>query len=178
MEKSNKNDIFDTLNEEMTEEEVTKLINTLKTKKAAAKDLITNEMIKATNNNGIKLITKLFNVLLKCGYFPKEWNYGLLRLIHKGDDPDDANNYRAITLNSCLGKLFCTVLNTRFTSILEDENILSKEQAGFRKNSRTTDQIFLLKQIVQKYVSENKLLYTCFDSIGDVNVYKQTNCAY
>ena len=162
IDKSKENNIFDKLNEPITEEEVNKIKKQLKKGKAAAFDLITNEMIKATNENGIKLLTKLFNALLKHKYFPKDWNYGILRLIHKGDDPDDANNYRAITLNSCLGKFFCTILNTRFTSILEHENIICKEQAAFRKNSRTTDQIFLLKHIVRIYISNNKYLYTCF----------------
>ena len=37
-----------------------------------------------------------------------------------------------------------------------------KEQAGFRKNHRTTDHIFLLKKIVTTYISQNKYLYTCF----------------
>ena len=115
-----------------------KIKNNLKTRKAAAYDLITNKMIKATNEIGIKL-TNLYNALLQLKYFPKEWNYGILRLIHKGDDPDDVNNYRAITLNSCLGKLFCTILNTRFSKILEKENIICKEQAAFKRNSRITD---------------------------------------
>ena len=156
------NAIFNPLNAPITEEEVSKIKNSLKTQKAAAYDLITNKMIKATNEIGVKLLTKLFNTLLTHKYFPKDWNYGILRLIHKGDDPEDANNYRAITLNSCLGKLFCTILNARFSDILEKNNIICKEQAGFRKNSRTTDWIFLLKHIVRTYVSKNQFLYTCF----------------
>ena len=150
------------LNREITEEEVTKCINDMKTNKSPGEDQISNEMIKCTNKEGITLLTKLFNTILDCGYFPKEWNYGLLRLIHKGDDTDDENNYRAITLNSCLGKLFCTILSQRFNPLLEEQQIFCKEQAGFRKNSRTTDQIFILRNIVKHYISQNKYLYTCF----------------
>ena len=62
------------------------------------------------NYFGIKLLTKLFNKILNSGLFPEEWNYGLIRLIHKGLDIYDANNYRGITPNSCSGKLFCTIL--------------------------------------------------------------------
>ena len=92
-------------------------------------------MIKCTNKDGIKLLTKLFNTILKFGYFPKEWNFGILRLIHKGGDANDENNYRAITLNSYLSKMFCTLLNDRITPLLEEENIFCKEQAGFRKKT-------------------------------------------
>ena len=134
----------------------------MKNNKSPGDDQITNEMIKCTNKEGIILLTKLFNTILSCGYFPKDWNYGLLRLIHKDGDTDDENNYRAITLNSCLGKLFCTILNQRLYTSLEQENIFCKEQAGFRKNYRTTDQIFLLKNIIKKYISQNKYIYTCF----------------
>ena len=91
-------------------------------------------MIKCTNALGIKPLTKLLNKILKSGLFPEEWNYGLVRLIHKGLDVYDANNYRGITLNSCLGKPFCTLLYNRLTPLLERENIYCKEQAGFRKN--------------------------------------------
>ena len=153
---------FDILNKDINEEEVTSCIKNMKSKKSPGEDQISNDMIKATNKEGISLLTKLFNTILNRRYFPKDWNYGLLRLIHKGNDPDDENNYRAITLNSCIGKLFCTILSHRINPLLEKENIFCKEQAGFRKNSRTTDQIFLLKNIVRHYVSNNKYLYTCF----------------
>ena len=119
-------------------------------------------MIKCTNSEGIKLLVKLFNTISNLGYFPKEWNFGLLTLIHRDGDTDEENNYRAITLNSCLGKMFCTLLHNRLSPLLEQQNIFCKEQAGFRKNHRTTDHIFLLRKIVRTYTSQNSYLYTCF----------------
>ena len=137
----NDNPQFDILNTEISEEELTEAIKNMKSGKAPVEDQVTNGMIKEINKEGIAL---------------------LLRLIHKDSDPDDENNYRAITLNSCIGKLFCTILNQRFSSRLEAENILRKEQAGFRKNCRTTDQIFLLRNLVRRYIANNKYLCTCF----------------
>ena len=160
--KNNRTVKFNVLNEEISEKEVTECIKSLKNKKSPGNDQINNEMIKCTNKEGKQLITKLFNTILKFGHFPKDWNFGLLKLIHKGGETDDENNYRAITLNSCLGKLFCTILNQRLYSQLEDKNIFCREQAGFRKNHRTTDHIFLLEKIVKTYISQNKYLYTCF----------------
>ena len=99
----------------------------------------------------IELFTKLFNKILKAGLFPEEWNYDLTRLIHnKGLDIYDANNYRGITLNSCLGKRFCTILYNLLNPLLERENIYCKEQVGFRANHRTTDHTFLLRKIIKK----------------------------
>ena len=61
-----------------------------------------------------------------------------------------------------LGKLFCTILYNRIAPILENKNILCKEQAGFRQNHRTTDHIFLLRTIIKKYTTKNNILFLCF----------------
>ena len=120
-------------------------LNKLKNKKSPGFDQLSNEMIKCTNILGITLLTKLFNVVLKSGNFPDDWNFGLIKLIHKENEIDNPNNYRGITLNSCLGKLFFTILYNRLAPMLEEHNIFCKEQTGFRKNQRTTDHIYLLK---------------------------------
>ena len=159
---SSNNKKFESLNKIIDEKEVRFTINNLKHKKSPGYDRVTNEMLKCTNTQGIKLLTKLFNKILKTGNFPQEWNYGLIKLIHKGNDIYDPNNYRGITLNSCLGKLFCTILYNRLAPIFEQEKIYCKEQGGFRKKHRTTDHIFLLRKIIRQYTMQNKILYTCF----------------
>ena len=107
-------------------------------------------MLKCTNSHGKNLLTMLSNKVLKSGIFPCEWNYGMIKLINIGMDVYDTNDYREITLNRCLGKLFCTILYNRLAPLLENKNILCKEQAGFRQNHRTTDHIFLLRTIIKK----------------------------
>ena len=136
---NNKNKRFESLNIIIEENELRFTINNLKLKKKPGYDRISNEMLKCTNSQGIKLLTKLFNKILKMGKFPEEWNYGLIKLIHKGNDIYDPNNYRGITLNSCLGKLFFTILYNRLATIFEQEKIYCKEQGGFPKKHRTTD---------------------------------------
>jgi len=42
-------------------------------------------------------LTKLFNTIFQLGHFPASWAQGLITPIHKGEDPDGANNYRGIT---------------------------------------------------------------------------------
>ena len=74
----------------------------------------------------------------------------------------DPNNYRGITLNSCVGKLFCLILYNCLVPILENNNVYCKEQAGFRQDHRTTDHIFLLRSIIKKYTTQNNKLFTCF----------------
>ena len=77
----------------------------------------------------------------------------------------DASNYRGITLSSCLGKLFCHVINNRISSELERRNFLNPEQTGFRKYHRTSDHLYVLKTIIDKYVLGSKnssKIFACF----------------
>ena len=151
---NNKTKRFESRNNIIEEKELGFTINNLKLKKSPGYDRISNEMLKCTNSQGIKLLTKLFNKILKMGDFPKEWNYGLIKLIHRGNDIYDPNNYRGITLNSCLGKLFCTILYNRLATIFEQEKIYCKEQGRFRKKHRTTDHIFILRKIIRQYTAQ------------------------
>ena len=107
--------------------------------------MIKNEMIKSSLPFLSKLITHAFNSILNTSKFPKSWKEGIVIPLHKNGSQYDPNNYRGITLNSCLGKLFCHVLNNRITSELEMRSFFKQEQAGFRKNHRTSDHIFILR---------------------------------
>ena len=109
---------FDDLNAPINLKEVEESLHALKLKKSPGFDCITNEMLKCTNAKGKKLLTMLFNKILKSGIFPCDWNYGMIKLINKGNDVYDPNDYRGITLNSCLGKLFCTILYNRLRKYL------------------------------------------------------------
>ena len=59
---------------------------------------------------------KIFNKLLETGNFPSSWTDGFIVPIHKQGTITDSNNDRGITLNSCLGKFFCHVLNSRISN--------------------------------------------------------------
>ena len=137
----------------------------LKNNKASAQDLIKNEMIKSALPVLFKQIVKIFNIILSTGQFPQSWTEGIIVPVHKQGSKLDANNYRGITLSSCFGKLFCHVLNERIVSYVDNVSFFRPEQAGFRKSSRTTDHLYVLKTIVDKYeLNSNKgsELYACF----------------
>ena len=64
----------------------------------------------------------------------------------------DCENYRVISVCSCLGKLFTKSIQMRISNFLSDNNLLEDNQAGFRTNYRTTDQIFIVKTQFNKYI--------------------------
>ena len=139
-----------TLDYEITEKDIIDACKKLKNNKASAYDMVKNEMIKSALPFKKHTVVKVFNKLLQEGQFPVSWTEGIIIPIYKQGGYTDPNNYRGITLNSCLGKLFCHVLNTRISNDLENQSFL-KEQAGFRKNFRASDQVFILKTIIDKY---------------------------
>ena len=125
-------------------------------------DLIANEMLKGAGQCILDPLTKLFNLILTSGCFPEQWAIGRIVSIHKKGDALDPANYRGITITSCLGKLFTNILNFRLCKFLEDNSLIREEQIGFRKGHRTTDHMFILKCIMDKYKKKRKQLYMCF----------------
>ena len=97
------------------------------------------------------------------GKIPNEWTIGLIKPLYKNKgDINDINNYRGITLLSCIGKLFTSVLNTRLYSYLTSEDILGNEQAGFRPQHSTLDHIFALHILSKFYIDQKKQIFCAF----------------
>ena len=137
-------------------------IDKLKNKKSPGIDGILNEMLKCGSEVMTPILTKIFNKLLCNGVFPNYWSHGLITSIFKENNPKDPNNYRGLTLCSCLAKLFTSVLNNRLQKFLVDKGIIKNEQIGFKKRARTSDHLYVLKTLVDKYTRKNGALHACF----------------
>ena len=75
----------------------------------------------------------LFNTVLDSGVLPTSWLIGYIIPLYKNKgDTANPENYRPITILSCLRKVFTAILNERLTSYLETNNLLNINQAGFR----------------------------------------------
>lgn len=154
--------VFNELSFSITEKEIMSAIKNLKSGKACGADLISNEMLKCIGHIILPVIKKLFNKILQTGHYPTLWRYSWLKVLHKGGDINDPKRYRGIAIMSCLGKLFCSVLNNRLVAFLKDEQINSKFQIGFTENCRTADHVLTLKTLIDKYTKENKKMYACY----------------
>ncbi len=62
-------------------------------------------------------ISKLFNTILQSKCTPLNWMEGHVTSIFKNEDPNIPDNYRGITILSCLGKLFTALLKNRIHNI-------------------------------------------------------------
>ena len=76
--------------------------------------------------------------------------------------PDDPDNYRGITLLSCVAKLFTACINKRLTDYIESTGQLGEEQAGFREGYSTIDHTFVLHSLVNFYLHRRKRIYCLF----------------
>ncbi len=150
------------LDYEISIAEIKRHIRKLKNKKSPGLDLISNEMLKY----GIELLAaslqKLFNFILTHGLYPDSWKKGMIINLFKSGCKTDPGNYRGITLTSCIGKLFNSILNNRLINYLDRHKLLSKFQAGFRQDHRTTDNVFILNEIMKYSKQTSEPLYMCF----------------
>ncbi len=73
------------------------------------------------------------------------------------------SKYRGILVGSVIAKLFAMILDNRIAVWAKDEGMKAKGQAGFRKDFCTTDNIFVLKSLIdkQKQTRQGKHLENC-----------------
>ena len=151
------------INQPITYDELSKAVNSLKNNKSPGFDKIMNEHMKSTFNLMNPIILRLFNVILDTGIVPECWTVGNIKPIYKNKgNPEDPQNYRPITLLSNFGKLFTSIINTRLNNFAEKHDLICREQAGFRKNYSTADNIFILKSLIDIVQSQKKKIYCCF----------------
>lgn len=106
---------------------------------------------------------KLFNLIFDSGVVPETWLVGdILPIYKKKGDAKLPENYRPITLLSCLGKLFTSVLNNRLSTFAENSKIITDSQAELRKGYSTTDNIFIINCLIDIFKSQKKKLYCTF----------------
>ena len=151
------------LNEPFTVEEVRLILKNLKRNKAGGADFLKNEMLINCPDDLLPLFTDFFNIVLESGLIPEDWCLGIIMPLHKDGPRANPDNYRGITLLSCLGKVFTALLNKRLKAYIDTQGGLSEAQAGFRDGYSTIDHIFSLHMLIKLYTSrKGKKLYCAF----------------
>jgi hypothetical protein len=102
-----------------------------------------------------------FNCFLEEG-FPETLSTGMVHTFFKGGDASKFNNYKGITVGPILAKLFTMILEKRLREWVEQHRLRAKGQAGFRKDYRTIDQLFILRSLIKQSKAKKKPLYYCF----------------
>jgi hypothetical protein len=78
---------------------------------------------------------------------PHQWKESVVP-IHKRGDKTDCSNYRGLSLPSTSYKIISKILLSRLTAYADE--IIGDHQCVFRCNRSATDQIFYIRQILEK----------------------------
>ena len=144
---------YEFINKEFSESEVRNVIKQLKCNKAAGTDPVVNEFLRVTADKLCPMFTKLFNVILVSGVIPEAWSQGLIVPIYKKKcEVTDPNNYRGMSLLSCIGILFTSLISQRISQYVEHCELLGAEQAGFWKGFSIMDHLFVFNNLIQLHV--------------------------
>ena len=107
-------------------------------------------------------ITKLFQICYTSLTFPSLWNKAIIFPIYKSGDPVNPLNSRVVALQCTLLKAYTSILNLRLNSWLEENNILKKEQLGFRKEHGCLEHALSLYLICKNRILLKKDTFMCF----------------
>jgi hypothetical protein len=114
-------------------EDLTNVLNRMKTKKAEGPDKITNKLLKAAGYTIYESLLYIFNLVLVTGIFPDDLKQSRVTPIFKDGDKSECGNYRPISVISAIAKVLEMLISDQLAVYLNDNNIIVKQQSGFRK---------------------------------------------
>ena len=125
------------------QEELDSVLKKIKNKKAAGLDEISPEVWKTTQFDDILL--RHCNAVYNQNPIDR-WMKGCILPFPRKGDLGLAKNYRGITLTSIAAKIYNVLLRNCIDPKID--NILRKNQNGFRRNRSTTSQILTIRRIL------------------------------
>ncbi|GBM29999.1 hypothetical protein AVEN_165575-1 [Araneus ventricosus] len=89
-----------------------------------------------------KTVLNVFKRIWESGQISAHWRRAIIiPVLKKNKDPGHLNSYRSISLTSILTKIMKKLVVNRLSWYLEEYGMLAVEQAGFRNNRSTCDQV-------------------------------------
>ena len=134
--------------------EVKNIIIKLKTS-SSGYDQVDTTIIKRASDVLAPTLSILFNKCLDAGFFPASLKISKIIPLFKEGDRDDASNYRPISLLSVLAKVLEKIIFIRLNNHINDNNILSPQQFGFRTKLSPQSALISLTSHVIEHI-ENK----------------------
>ncbi len=123
--------------EEIREESIIHIINGLKNTNTTGHDLLSNKLLKLIKCEIAKPLTFIINQCLHTGYFPDKLKLARIRPLFKKGDKNAITNYRPISILPSVSKIFERVIHKQLSSYLENNNLLTKTQYGYRNRHST-----------------------------------------
>ncbi|KAK3542861.1 hypothetical protein QTP70_006129 [Hemibagrus guttatus] len=145
--------------DKIRKDEVRKALKRMKSGKAVGPDYIPVEVWKCLGEAAVEFLASLFNRVLESERMPEEWRRSLLVPIFKNKgDVQSCSNYRGIKLMSHTMKVWERVVEARLRKVVE----ICEQQYGFMPRKSTTDAIFALRILMEKYRDGQRELHCVF----------------
>ncbi|KAK3532456.1 hypothetical protein QTP86_018454, partial [Hemibagrus guttatus] len=149
--------------DKIRKDEVRKALKRMKSGKAVGPDDVPVEVWKCLGEAAVEFLTSLFNRVLESERMPEEWRRSVLVPIFKNKgDVQSCSNYRGIKLMSHTMKVWERVVEARLRKVVE----ICEQQYGFMPRKSTTDAIFALRILMEKYRDGQRELHCVFVDLG------------
>ena len=102
------------------------------------------------------LLAKLYNNCTDAGIFPQIFKPGKITPFFKKGNKELLENYRPVSVLPIFGKIFEKILYNRLYNFFTKENVLSKNQYGFRKRRSTLHALHSSVRMIE-LARQNKL---------------------
>ena len=149
----------------ITDAMVIEALGKMKSGKAAGPSGIVVEMLIAAGPKGIEFVRELTIAVIKNGKIPKDWEMSYILNLFKGKgDALNRGNYRGLKLTEHVMKVVERIVD----KIIRDMIKLDEMQFAFVPGRGTTDAIYIIRQLQEKYLSmkdhnnKNLTLYFAF----------------
>ena len=138
---------------------VKKAISQMKAGKAPGPSGIVVEMIRAAGCMGASMIHDLAAAIIRDGKVPSDWEQSFIVCLYKGKgDALERGNYRGLKLTEQVMKVLERIVDGLIRQVVS----IDDSQFGFVPGRGTTDAIFVVRQLQEKYLAANKRLYMAF----------------
>ena len=108
----------------------------------------------------IDVLTEICKRIWRTREWPTPWTQSLIISLPKKGNLQLCQNYRTISFISDSSKVMLKVILNRLKP--QAEEIIAEKQAGFRAGRSTTEQIFNLRILCEKYLGHQQNLYHVF----------------
>ena len=138
---------------------VKKGISQMKAGKAPGPSGIVVEMIRAADDMGASMIRDLAAEIICNGMVPSDWEQSFVVCLYKRKgDALERDNFRGLMLREQVMKVLESIVDSLIRQMVSMDN----SQFGFVPGRGTTDAIFVVRQLQEKYLAANKRLYMAF----------------
>ena len=118
------------------------------------------QLVQAGGEDVITALTTIYNKVWQTGEWPTPWTQSLVITLPKNGNLQQCQNYRATSLISHPSKVTLKIMLNRLKP--QAEKTIAEEETGFRAGRSTTEQIFNLRILCEKYLQHQQDPYHVF----------------